>query len=274
MNGGFSPAWMLERFRQLAAVMGIALVALLLVGPGASTAAAKKRKSPLPSELLGFTPNTAVTHQDLRRMDRIGASTIRYNLAWSVLQRRRHNPIDWDKPDRFIKRASRAGAGPRPPPRHDARLGPLLARYRPMDAATLEQFREGEMEGVRGRRGAAVRAWRLLLGGASGPEPPSGRVDDLERAEPPAVLGRATHARRLRESRRVDGRRAAEGGSEGDDRGRRHLLPGALEELPVALLQRRRPVEFRRPRLSPVPRAPLRGQPHHARGPQDHGQGG
>src|SRR5215203_6504651 len=74
MNGGFSPAWMPQRFRQLAAVMGIALVALLLVGPGASTAAAKKRKSPLPSELLGFTPNTAVTHQDLRRMDRIGAS--------------------------------------------------------------------------------------------------------------------------------------------------------------------------------------------------------
>ena len=109
MNGGFSPAWMPQQFRQVAAAAGIAVIALLLAGPGASSAAAKKRKSPLPSKVLGFTPNTAVTHQDLRRMDRIGASTIRYNLAWSVLQRRRHNPIDWDKPDRFIKRASRAG---------------------------------------------------------------------------------------------------------------------------------------------------------------------
>jgi hypothetical protein len=109
MNGGFSPAWMPRLMHHLVVLAGIAFVVMLLALPSSAGAATTEPKTPMPPELLGFTPNTAPTNTDLRRMAEAGATTVRDGLSWSGMQPVEGGAIDWSGRDRFMVRASRFG---------------------------------------------------------------------------------------------------------------------------------------------------------------------
>lgn len=110
MSGGLQRSGWSSRAR-LARLAGATLLVLTAIGAaGASGAVAGTiTQTPLPSGMLGITPNIPPTDRDLNRIQASGAATIRYGLSWVSIQSHRTDPFNWRNADRFMLRASRYG---------------------------------------------------------------------------------------------------------------------------------------------------------------------
>ncbi|HVQ59200.1 MAG TPA: glycosyl hydrolase [Solirubrobacterales bacterium] len=90
----------MRNLRAWTAALAIAAVAL---GAFASTAAA------VPAKFWGVVPQATPTFEQMQRLKRGGADSVRTPIGWSVVQVEKGGPFNWAGVDEVVKSASQAG---------------------------------------------------------------------------------------------------------------------------------------------------------------------